>query len=72
MCLWLYLVLRCLKNQMVNRILCSEAMVDSNKLRTGKLEEDDWAKLAGTIGPLSDAGIYIDDYTWNFYNGNQS
>ena len=49
------------KDQMVNRILCSEAMVDSNKLRTGKLEENDWAKLAGTIGPLSDAGIYIDD-----------
>ena len=49
------------KDQMVNRILCSEAMVDSNKVRTGKLEEDDWAKLAGTIGPLSDAGIYIDD-----------
>ena len=29
------------KEQMVNRILCSEAMVDSNKVRTGKLEEDD-------------------------------
>ena len=49
------------KDQMVNRILCSEAMVDSNKVRTGKLEEDDWAKLAGAIGPLSDSGIYIDD-----------
>ncbi len=49
------------KEQMVNRILCSEAMVDSNKIRTGKLEEDDWAKLAGSIGPLSDAEIYIDD-----------
>ena len=46
---------------MVNRILCSEAMVDSNKVRTGKLEEDDWTKLAGSIGPLSDAEIYIDD-----------
>lgn len=34
------------KEQMVNRILCSEAMVDSNKVRTGKLEEDDWTKLA--------------------------
>ena len=33
------------KEQMVNRILCSEAMVDSNKVRTGKLEEDDWTKL---------------------------
>ena len=49
------------KEQMVNRILCSEAMVDSNKVRTGKLEEDDWTKLAGSIGPLSDAEIYRDD-----------
>lgn len=49
------------KEQMVNRILCSEAMVDSNKVRTGKLEEEDWAKLAGAIGPLSDSQIYIDD-----------
>lgn len=49
------------KEQMVNRILCSEAMVDSNKVRTGKLDEQDWAKLAGTLGPLSEADIYIDD-----------
>ena len=49
------------KEQLVNRILCSESMVDSNKVRTGKLEEDDWAKLAGTIGPLSEAEMYIDD-----------
>lgn len=49
------------KEQLVNRILSSEAMVDSNKIRTGKLEEEDWAKLAEYIGPLSEAGIYIDD-----------
>ena len=49
------------KEQMVNRIMCSEAMVDSNKVRTGKLEEEDWTKLAGSIGPLSEAEIYIDD-----------
>ena len=49
------------KEQLVNRILCSEAMVDSNKVRTGKLEEDDWVKLAGAIGPLSEAEIYIND-----------
>ena len=49
------------KDQLVNRILCSEAMVDSNKVRTGKLEEDDWIKLAGAIGPLSESEIYIDD-----------
>ena len=40
------------KDQLVNRILCSEAMVDSNKVRTGKVEEGDWVKLAGAIGPL--------------------
>ena len=49
------------KNQLVNRILCSEAMVDSNKVRTGKIEEDDWIKLATALGPLSEAPIYIDD-----------
>ena len=49
------------KDQMVNRILCSESMVDSNKVRTGKVEEEDWAKLAGAIGPLSESEIYIDD-----------
>ena len=49
------------KDQLVNRILCSESMVDSNKVRTGKLGEDDWIKLAGAIGPLSEAEIYIDD-----------
>jgi len=49
------------KEQLVNRILCSEAMVDSNKIRTGKLEDKDWNKLAEAIGPLSETGIYIDD-----------
>ena len=49
------------KEQLVNRILCSEAMVDSNKVRTGKLEEEDWSKLAEAIGPLSASDIYIDD-----------
>lgn len=49
------------KEQMVNRILCSEAMVDSNKVRTGKLDEQDWGKLAASLGPLSESEIYIDD-----------
>ena len=49
------------KEQMGNRILCSEAMVDSNKVRTGKLEDEDWTKLAESIGPLSETNIYIDD-----------
>lgn len=49
------------KDQLVNRMLCSEAMVDSNKVRTGKLDEEDWTKLAEAIGPLSESGVYIDD-----------
>ncbi len=49
------------KSQLVNRMLCSEAMVDSNKIRTGKIEENDWEKLATALGPLSEAQIYIDD-----------
>lgn len=51
------------KEQMTNRILCSEAMVDSAKVRTGKIDDDEWAKLAATSGELSEAGIYIDDTT---------
>lgn len=49
------------KEQLVNRILCSEAMVDSNKVRTGKIEDEDWIKIAGAIGPLSEAQMFIDD-----------
>ena len=49
------------KEQVANRILCSEAMVDSNKVRTGKIEEEDWTKLASALGPISEAPIYIDD-----------
>lgn len=49
------------KEQVGNRILCSEAMVDSNKIRTGQVEDDDWVKLASTLGRLSEAPIYIDD-----------
>lgn len=49
------------KEQVGNRILCSEAMVDSNKIRTGQVEDEDWVKLASTLGRLSEAPIYIDD-----------
>jgi replicative DNA helicase len=49
------------KEQMTNRILCSEAMVDSNKVRTGKVDDEDWQKLAEASGELSQAQIFIDD-----------
>ena len=48
-------------NQLVNRILCSEAMVDAQKVKTGDLTEDDWPKLIEAMGPISEAPIYIDD-----------
>ncbi len=49
------------KSQLVSRMICSEAMVDSNKVRTGKMDEEDWVKLATALGPLSEAPVYIDD-----------
>ncbi len=49
------------KEQLVNRMLCSEAMVDSNKMKTGQLEDNDWQKVAKALGPLSEAPIFIDD-----------
>lgn len=49
------------KEQLVQRMLCSESQVDSHKLRTGRLDEDDWPRLAQAMGPLSDAPIFIDD-----------
>ena len=49
------------REQLVNRMLCSVAMIDAQKLRTGELEENDWAELINAMGPLSEAPIYIDD-----------
>lgn len=49
------------KDQLANRILCSEALVDSNNVRTGKLSDEELSKLAETSGELSQAPIYVDD-----------
>ena len=49
------------KEQLVNRMLCSEAMLDAQKLRTGEMEEKDWTVLIEAMGPVSQAPIYIDD-----------
>lgn len=49
------------KEQLVNRMLASEVMIDSHKMRTGKLDDDDWQRIARALGPLSEAPIYIDD-----------
>ena len=50
------------KEQCANRILCSQAMVDSSKVQKGDISDDEWTKLAMASGELSEsAGIYIDD-----------
>jgi len=47
--------------QLVNRILSLEATVELEKMRTGKLDSEDWKKIGYSLGPLAKAPIYIDD-----------
>ncbi len=49
------------KEQLVMRMLCSEAQVDAHKVRGGFLGETDWPKLTRAAGTLSEAPIFIDD-----------
>src|SRR5207245_3509573 len=49
------------KEQLVQRLLCSEAKVDAQKVRTGYLEQRDWHRLTNAAGRLADAPIFIDD-----------
>lgn len=49
------------KEQLVQRMLCTEARVDSHRLRTGKLGPRDWPELTKAAGRLSEMPIYIDD-----------
>lgn len=49
------------KEQLVKRMLCSEARVDGTRLRSGQLWREDWPKLARAAGSLSEAAVWIDD-----------
>ena len=49
------------KEQLVQRMLCSEGGIDSQRLRTGQLEDADWDRLINTADRVSKASIYIDD-----------
>ena len=49
------------KEQLVTRLLCSEARIDAGRLRTGHLIESDWEKLARGAGKLHESKIFIDD-----------
>jgi replicative DNA helicase len=49
------------KEQLVQRLLCSVARVDSHKLRTGYLSDADWPRLTTGAGILSESPIFVDD-----------
>jgi len=49
------------KEQLVLRMLCADARVDAHRLRTGNLQEKDWARLAKAYADLSASRIFIDD-----------
>lgn len=49
------------KEQLVQRMICSEGGIDSQRLRTGGLLDEEWTQLIATADRLSTAKIYIDD-----------
>ena len=49
------------KEQLVQRMLCSHARVDAQKVRTGYLSHQDWPRLTAAAGKLSEAPLFIDD-----------
>jgi len=49
------------KESLVQRLLCSEGRVDSGRLRRGRLQDDEYARLATAAGHLNTAPIWIDD-----------
>ena len=49
------------KEQLVQRLLCAEAEVDTQRLKTGNMQAKDWEKLAIAMDKFSQAPIYIDD-----------
>jgi replicative DNA helicase len=49
------------KQEVTQRLMCSEAKVDSQRLRTGKLAPEDWSRLTAACDKLAKAPIYVDD-----------
>ena len=49
------------KEQLVNRLFSLESKVDSQKIRTGNLEDEDWAKLIEGAGIIGNSHLIIDD-----------
>ena len=49
------------RHEMVQRFLASQAKVDSQRLRRGSLQEQDWTRLSSALGKLAEAPMFIDD-----------
>ncbi|MCM8762967.1 MAG: replicative DNA helicase [Candidatus Omnitrophica bacterium] len=49
------------KEQLVQRLLCSHARVDAQRVRTGYFSPSDWPKLTAAAGKISEAPLFIDD-----------
>lgn len=47
--------------QLVQRLLCSEARVDSQRLRTGYIDDEEWQRITQAFGTLSETSVFIDD-----------
>ena len=48
-------------DEITNRLLVSEARVDSSRIRNGRLQEQDWPKIGDAVARLGDAPLFIDD-----------
>lgn len=49
------------KEQLALKLLCAEAGVDMQRLRSGRLHDEDWPRLSRALGVLSEANMFIDD-----------
>ncbi len=49
------------RQQLAQRMMCAEARIDSHRLRTGHLRDEDWKDLVNAIGRVADRPIFIDD-----------
>jgi replicative DNA helicase len=47
--------------ELSQRLLCSDALVDAGRVKTGRLEEGEWTRITHAVGRLAEAPIYIDD-----------
>ena len=49
------------REQLVQRMMCSEAEIDSQRLKSGNMQSKDWEKLVNVMSEIGEAPIYIDD-----------